>query len=83
MTDIRYLQNYEKIASPSDRTITVRELIIYLNMFHPDVKVYSTWEGTIKEIIENNIYLSKTGSLYIDADDNFYKEEFEMKQEKE
>jgi len=83
MTDIPYLQEYEKIASPNDRTFTVKELIIYLTMFHPDVKVYCTWEGIIREIIENNIYISKTGSLYIDADDNFYKDDFKMKQDKE
>ena len=43
---------------------------------HGDIGINVTWEGTLHEIDECNIYLSKEGVLYIDADENFYKNEF-------
>ena len=43
---------------------------------HGDVKVMTTWEGIMVGIEPRNIYLSKDGSLFIDADRNSYKNEF-------
>ena len=43
---------------------------------HGDVEVEITWEGTFHPISPPLIYLSKSGELYIDAENNFYKKEF-------
>jgi len=40
---------------------------------HGDVEVEVTWEGGTKTIENASIYKSKCGSLYIDADDNYFK----------
>ena len=43
---------------------------------HGDVTVVTTWEGITVKIDPSSIYLSKDGSLFIDADGNSYKNEF-------
>lgn len=43
---------------------------------HGDVEVEITWEGTVHPISPPLIYQSKSGELYIDAYENFYKNEF-------
>lgn len=43
---------------------------------HGDVEVEITWESITKTISTDAIYKSKDGPLYIDADDNCYKEDF-------
>lgn len=57
-------------------TITVQELIDAISKFPPKTKVCTTWESTIHTLLTENIYMSKWGVLFIDADDNFYKNEF-------
>ena len=57
----------------------ISELIEVLRLrqqTHGDVEVEVTWEGVIREIGPDSIYKSRRGALYIDADDNFYKERF-------
>jgi hypothetical protein len=45
---------------------------------HGDREVQTTWEGTTEEIERRNVWLSKAGPLYIDANclGEFYKERF-------
>jgi hypothetical protein len=41
---------------------------------HRDVEVEVTWEDGTHCINSDNVWLAKGGVLYIDADENFYKE---------
>ena len=43
---------------------------------HGDVEVEITWESITRTIDNSSIYMSKFDCLFIDADDNFYKNEF-------
>ena len=55
--------------------MTVRELIDALSKYadaNPSVIV--TWETTVHEIDEDQVYLSADGDVVIDADANAYKE---------
>ena len=60
--------------------MTVRELIAALSK-HADAnpRVIITWETTVHDIDEDEIYLSADGDLVIDADANSYKEDFMTK----
>lgn len=60
-------------------TLTVSELIGILERYPKDMKVMLTWESTVECLTEENIYEAYTGTLYLDADCNFYKKEFEKK----
>ena len=57
-------------------SITVGELIEILKSYPKKMKVMTTWESTLHSLQKKNVYVSVTGSLYLDADENFYKEEF-------
>lgn len=39
-----------------------------------DVEVQVTWEGITRKLQEDRLWESKSGLLFIDADENFYKE---------
>lgn len=43
---------------------------------HGDIEVEVTWEGITRSIFTDAIYKSNDGPLYIDADENSYKDEF-------
>ena len=56
--------------------MSISELITCLNdrlIKHGDRDVEVTWEGIQRELDSSCIYLTKTGELYIDADNNNYK----------
>ena len=42
-----------------------------------EIEVETTWEGIFRNVNEDNIYFHKDGRLLIDADNNFYKEDFQ------
>lgn len=69
-----YLNDKEKWII--EKTLSVKNLIELLKQYPPEMKVFSTWESTLHEITKENVYVSVTGNLYIDSDDNFYKEHF-------
>lgn len=54
--------------------MTVRELIAELSKHNPDRRVVVTWETTIHNVDEDQVYLSADGDVVIDADANSYKE---------
>lgn len=54
--------------------MTVRELIAVLSKHDADRRVIVTWETTIHDLDEDQIYLSADGDVVIDADANAYKE---------
>ena len=56
--------------------MTVRELIAVLSK-HADAnpRVITTWETTIHDLDEDQIYLSADGDVVIDADANSYKQQ--------
>jgi len=60
--------------------MTVRELIAALSK-HADAnpRVVVTWETTIHNLDEDQIYLSADGDIVIDADGNAYKEKIMTK----
>jgi hypothetical protein len=58
-------------------TLTVKQLIEILKKYPCDMKVMTTWESTVHELKEENIYETCTGKLYLDAYENFYKKEFQ------
>lgn len=43
---------------------------------HGDLEVSATWEGIAVGIESDSVYKTKSGCLFIDADDNFYKNRF-------
>ncbi len=56
--------------------MTVRELIDALSKHaEANPRVVVTWETTIHDIDDDQIYLSADGDLVIDADANSYKEQ--------
>ena len=57
-------------------TLKVEQLINILKKYPKDMKVMITWESTVNEIKAHNIYESHTGSLYLDADGNSYKNDY-------
>jgi len=56
--------------------VTVRELIAVLSR-HADAnpRVITTWETTIHDLDEDQVYLSADGDVVIDADANSYKKQ--------
>lgn len=56
--------------------MTVRELIAVLSR-HADAnpRVITTWETTIHDLDEDQVYLSADGDVVIDADANSYKKQ--------
>lgn len=57
----------------------ISELILILQdhlQKHGDLEVKTTWESTVNYLDPDNIYRSKRGELYLDADCNSYKREF-------
>ena len=62
-------------------TLSVGQLIEILKRYPPNMPVITTWESTIHGLQEDNIYESKEGNLYIDADYNSYKDEFAKTEE--
>lgn len=69
-----YLQEKEKYLL--EDTLTVSDLVNILFRYPPNTKVMITWESTVNGFKKENIYLSHTGTLYFDADGNFYKKEY-------
>ena len=59
-----------------EETLTVQGLIEILQKYPKDMKIMTTWESTVNSLKKENIYEAITGSLYLDADGNFYKEQF-------
>lgn len=57
-------------------TLTVKELIDVLKKYPQNMKVMITWESTVNELRKKFVYESITGTLYLDGDYNFYKEDF-------
>jgi hypothetical protein len=54
--------------------VTVRDLIFALAKYaETNPRVVTTWESTIHDLDEDQIYLSADGDLVIDADANSYK----------
>ncbi len=53
--------------------MTVRELVAALSKHEPDRRVVVTWETTIHDVDEDQIYLSADGDVVIDGDGNSYK----------
>lgn len=56
--------------------MTNAELIAELQKYPSDAQVIVTWEGTTHGIDTDSIYMCADGVLAIDADDNFYRDEF-------
>jgi len=54
--------------------MTVAELIEALSKYPRDADVLVTWEGTTNE---PSVYQAKSGTILIDGDNEFYREEFE------
>ena len=56
--------------------MTVRDLIAALSK-HADAnpRVITTWETTIHDLDEDQVYLSADGEVVIDADANSYKKQ--------
>jgi hypothetical protein len=62
---------------------TVGELIEVLKEFDPKTPIKVTWEGTIQTLFKDSLYLSYNNVLMIDADNNDYKEVFQLGKGKE
>jgi hypothetical protein len=54
--------------------MTVRELMAALSKHDADRRVVVTWETTIHDLDEDQVYLSADGDVVIDGDGNSYKE---------
>lgn len=67
---------FEKEKWLYEETLTVEGLIEILQKYPKNMKIMTTWESTVHILKKENIYESITGSLYLDADENFYKEGF-------
>ena len=50
--------------------MTVRELIEILKTKPQDAEVLLTWEGSLRQIDDDNVYVSHDGPLIIDVDGN-------------
>lgn len=55
------------------------QLIKVLLKFLPGSDVKVTWEGQEIDIQPKNVYKSKDGKVIIDADKNYYKQDFTKK----
>ncbi len=53
--------------------MTNRELIECLQKQPLDVDVRIVWEGTVREVVPENIYLAKGGVVVLDADNSLHK----------
>ena len=65
--------------------MTITELITLLQERlerHGDRDVLVTWAGIVMEITPAHIYLTTKGPLYIDADNNYYKERWAVPEER-
>ncbi len=69
-----YLEEKEKYLL--EDTLTVGGLIDVLSKYPVEMKIMITWESTVNRFEKKNIYLAVTGTLYFDADGNFYKDAF-------
>lgn len=58
------------------KSLTVGELIDILKQYPSNMKVMITWESTVNEFKKMNVYEAVTGSLYLDGDNSFYKNDF-------
>lgn len=74
MSELEYCYAREKFIK---NTLTVGELIDILNKYPKEMKVMITWESTVNELREEFIYEAKSGTLYLDGESGFYKEEFQ------
>lgn len=70
----KYIKETEKYLL--DDILCVKELIEFLKKYPKNMKILTTWESTLNILKKENIYESFTGTLYLDADYNFYKKEF-------
>ena len=68
-----------KYFHEDEDSITIKELIDILKKYHGDLKVFCTWETCIIPLEKKNIYKSKEGNIFIDADDNNYKSNYAEK----
>jgi hypothetical protein len=57
-------------------TLDVQGLMELLSKYPPNMKVLFTWESILVELRKENVYLSKKGILYLDADYNSYKRQY-------
>lgn len=57
-------------------TLTVGELKRILRKYPDEWRIMITWESTVNEFKRENIYRAHTGTLYFDADGNFYKKDY-------
>lgn len=73
MSDIQDLMEKESWIG---ETLTVGELINIPSKYPKEMKVMITWESTINELKEEWVYEAVTGSLYLDGDTGFYKNQF-------
>lgn len=60
-----------------EKSISVGGLIEVLSKYPPEMKVMFTWESTIRRMAEENMYMSFLDCLFLDADENFYKDRYE------
>lgn len=60
-----------------EEAMTVGELIDILHNYPRDKKVCTTWESTIHPLTRSNIYKGYLGALFLDADSNSYKNQYE------
>ncbi len=67
-----FLEEKEKYKNSMD----VSSLINLLKKYPSNMKVFVTWESTINELKPEFIYEAETGSLYIDGEYAFYKDDF-------
>lgn len=56
--------------------MTVNELIKLLWEYNPAAEVDVTWQGRPAGIFAENIYAAKNGVVLIDADNNFYRDDY-------
>lgn len=66
----------ESLNQILENCLSVKEFINILQKYPPEMKIITTWESTVHALEEQNIYESKEGHLYLDADYNFYKNQF-------
>ena len=57
--------------------MTVKELIDLLQQYPPYLEVAVTYESVVKNLNSTNLYVSADGVLLLDADGNFYRDDFE------
>ena len=57
--------------------MTIQQLIDRLKQEDSNATVAVTWEGIIRHIDDDSIYRTPKGLVLIDADDNFYKEDWQ------